>query len=87
MVTQAAVIFTAIWTNAGGTHFGAALGWTVAFSLIGLFFQCLAFMALDAVTPGSLGDEVCTPGPVTPLARLAAANVVAVGLIVIASIA
>lgn len=86
MIAQAAIIFTAIYTNARGTDFWAALGWTVAFSIVGLLLQTVAFIALDKFTPGELGDEVCTPGPVIPLAKVAAANIAAVGLIVIASI-
>jgi hypothetical protein len=86
MIMQALIVLTAIWTNAHGTDFGEALGWTVAFSVIGLALQSAAFIALDAITPGNLGDEVCIPGPVVPLAKVAAANIVAVGLIVIAVI-
>lgn len=86
MIAQGAIIFTAIYTNARGTDFWAALGWTVAFSIIGLLLQTIAFIALDKFTPGDLGDEVCAPGPVIPLAKVAAANIAAVGLIVIASI-
>lgn len=87
MIMQGAIIFTAIWTNAHGTDLLSALGWTVAFSIIGLVLQTIAFFALDLVTPGKLGDEVCVAGPVVPLAMVTAANIVAIGLIVIASIA
>jgi hypothetical protein len=87
MIAQAAIIFTAIWTNAHGTDLWAALGWTVAFSVIGGFFQVVGFMVLDAVTHGNLGDEVCVEGPTAPLAKVAAANILAIGAIVIASIA
>jgi hypothetical protein len=86
MIMQSLIVLTAIWTNAHGTDLGQALGWTVAFSVIGLVLQSAAFIALDAITPGNLGDEVCIPGPVVPLAKVAAANIVAVGLIVVAVI-
>lgn len=86
MIMQAAIIFTAVWTNAHGTDLGAALGWTVAFSLIGLFLQSVAFVVLDALTPGNLSDEVCAPGRATPLAWVTAANIVAVGIVVISVI-
>ncbi len=86
MIMQALIIFTSIWTNAHGTDFLPALGWSIFFSLIGLVFQTIAFMALDAVTPGILSDEICAPGKLRPLAILTAANVVAVGVVVIAVI-
>ncbi len=86
MLMQGGIIFTSIWTNAHGTDFWAALGWTAVFSVLGLILQTVAFFALDLLTPGKLSDEVCAPGPISPLAMVAAANVVAIGLIVIASI-
>ncbi len=86
MIMQAFITFTAVWTNAHGDSFGAALGWSVFFSLVGLVFQTIAFYALDLVTPGKLSDEVCAPGKLKPIACVAAANVVAVGVIVIAVI-
>lgn len=86
MVTQGAIIFTAIWTNASST-FGAALAWTVAFSAVGVLLQTAAWRLVDLVTPGSLGEEVTEPGTVKPLAQVCAGVMVAVALIVIASIA
>lgn len=86
MLAQGAIIYTAIVTNSHGTDFGEALGWTVAFSIIGLALQSVAFIVLDALTPGNLGDEVCEPGPANALAKVASANIIAIGLIVIASI-
>lgn len=87
LLVQGAIIFTAIWTNAHGTDIWSALGWTVAFSIVGLALQVVGFFALDLATPGRLGDEICEPGPVLPVAMVSAALVVAIGLVVIASIA
>lgn len=86
MIMQGAIVFTAIWTNGHGQDLGAALGWSAAFSVIGLALQTVAFIVLDAITPGNLSDEICAPGRVVPLAYVTAANIVAVGLIVISVI-
>jgi hypothetical protein len=86
MVAQGAIVFTAIWTNAGSS-LGAALGWTVAFSVLGVLLQSLAWRLVDVVTPGTLGEEVTVRGPVMPLAAVSAGVIVAVCLVVIASIA
>ena len=45
------------------------------------------FFAIEAITPGSLRTIVTEPGPVRPLAYVAAAVAVSVGAIVCASIA
>lgn len=86
MLVQGVVIWRALWTNAVGTDLSDAIAWSIFFSLVALAFQTVAFYVLDFLTPGKLADEVCAPGPVTPLAVVAAANIVAVGLIVTAVI-
>ncbi|WP_418277107.1 DUF350 domain-containing protein [Isoptericola jiangsuensis] len=86
MVAQGLIVFTAIWTNADSA-FGTALAWTVAFSLVGVLLQALAWRLVDAVTPGTLGEEVTIPGAVAPLAAVSAGVIVAVSLVVVASIA
>jgi hypothetical protein len=86
MVAQGAIVFTAIWANAASA-LGAALAWTVAFSVLGVLLQSLAWRLVDAVTPGSLGEEVTVRGPVVPLAGVSAGVIVAVALVVVASIA
>lgn len=86
MVAQGAIVFTAIWSNADSA-FGAALAWTVAFSVLGVLLQSLAWRLVDLVTPGTLGEEVTAPGPVAPLAGVSAGVIVAVALVVVASIA
>src|SRR4051794_32537694 len=77
MLAQAAIIFTAIWTN-GDSSFGHAYVSTVLFGLLGLVLLTVAFVVLDVLTPGRLGDAVIEPGRVTPLARLTAAALVSI---------
>jgi hypothetical protein len=86
LLSTALVLFTAIWTN-GETAFGWALGWTVAFGLLGIALNTVMFLAVEVLTPGSLGDAVCRPGPVVPLATVAAAAALASSAVVCASIA
>jgi hypothetical protein len=86
LVSNAAVLFTAIWTN-GETSLGWALGWTVAFGVVGIVLNTIMFFAIEAITPGSLRTIVTEPGPVRPLAYVAASVAVSVGAIVCASIA
>lgn len=86
MVAQGAIIFTAIWTNAS-SGFGDALVWTLAFSVLGVLLQTAAWRLVDLVTPGNLGEEICVAGETQPLAKVTSGVVVAVALVVIASIA
>ena len=86
LVSNAAVLFTAIWTN-GATSLGWALGWTVSFGVAGIALNTLMFFAVEAITPGNLRQIVTEPGPVRPLAHVAAAVALSVGAIVCASIA
>lgn len=85
-VSNALVLFTAIWTN-GQTDLGTALLWTVAFGALGIVLNTVMFLVVEALTPGRLREIVCTPGPVRPLAVLAAAASLSVAGIVCASIA
>ncbi|WP_104105128.1 DUF350 domain-containing protein [Nocardioides sp. 616] len=86
MVSNALVLFTAIWTN-GATDLGWALAWTVSFAILGVALNAAMLFAIDAVTPGNLRQIVTEPGPVRPLAWLAAASALSVAAIVCASIA
>lgn len=85
-ISNALVLFTAIWTN-GQTDLGTALLWTVAFGALGIVLNTVMFLVVEALTPGRLREIVCTPGPVRPLAVLAAAASLSVAAIVCASIA
>jgi uncharacterized membrane protein YjfL (UPF0719 family) len=86
MVSNALVLFTAIWTN-GETDLGWALGWTVSFGVLGVLLNALMLFVIDLVTPGNLRQVICEPGPVRPLAYVAAATSLSVAAIVCASIA
>ena len=90
LLSNAAVLFTAIWTNGEtslGWALGWALGWTVSFGIVGIALNTLMFFAVEAMTPGDLRRIVTEPGPVRPLAYVAAAAAISVGAIVCASIA
>ena len=82
LVSNAAVLFTAIWTN-GAT----SLGWTVSFGALGIALNALMFFAVEVITPGNLRRIITEPGPVRPLAYVAASVALSVGAIVCASIA
>jgi len=86
LVGTGAIVFTAIWTN-GETSLGEALLWTVVFGVVGILVNTVMLLAVDAVTPGRLGEIVCTPGPAVPLAYVTAAAAIAVSAVVCASIA
>lgn len=86
MLSNALVLFTAIWTN-GETDLGWALGWTVSFGVLGVLLNALMLFVIDLVTPGDLRQVICEPGPVRPLAYVAAATSLSVAAIVCASIA
>jgi hypothetical protein len=86
LIGTGAIVFTAIWTN-GETSLGSALLWTVVFGLLGIVVNTLMLVAVDLVTPGRLGEIVCTPGDAVPLAYVTAAAAIAVSAVVCASIA
>ncbi len=86
LISNALVLFTAIWTN-GQTSLGVALTWTLAFGVLGIALNTVVFFAVEALTPGRLREIVCAPGPVRPLAMVAAAASLSVAAIVCASIA
>ncbi|GAA4963512.1 DUF350 domain-containing protein [Kineococcus glutinatus] len=78
------VVFAAIWTNAEA-GFGAALGWTVAFGLLGVVLQALAGVALEVLTPGRTRD-LLVERELHPASLVVAAAQLAVSLVVVASI-
>ena len=55
----ALIVFTAIFTSYDS--FGEGLASTLIFGLIGIAIMGLAFLVLDWMTPGKLGDVICTP--------------------------
>jgi uncharacterized membrane protein YjfL (UPF0719 family) len=81
---QGAVVFAAIWTNAT-SGFGLALLYTVVFGVLGVLLQAVAFLVLDLITPGKLGEHV-TEVPFHPASLVLGAVQLAVAAIVVASI-
>ncbi|GAA0813513.1 hypothetical protein Sya03_56160 [Spirilliplanes yamanashiensis] len=80
----AAIVFTAIFTSYDS--FAQGLASTVLFGLIGIAIMGLGFLVLDWLTPGKLGEVICTPEP-HPGARVSAAAHFGAALIVCACIA
>ncbi|MEH0842244.1 DUF350 domain-containing protein [Micromonospora sp. CPCC 205711] len=80
----AGIVFTAILTSY--SDFGKGLASTVIFGLIGLGIMALAFFVLDMLTPGRLGEIICSDEP-HPAARVSAATHFGAALIVCACIA
>ena len=81
---QGAIAFASIWTNAT-SGFGTALGYTVVFGLVGIALQVVAFVVLDLLTPGKLGQHV-TEVAFHPASLVLGAVQLAVAGIVVASI-
>ena len=81
---QGAVIFAAIWTNAT-SGFGTALLYTVVFGILGVVLQAVAFLLLDLLTPGKLGEHLME-APFHPASLVSAAAQLAVAAIIVASI-
>ena len=54
---QGAIVFASIWTNAT-SGFGLALLYTVVFGVLGVVLQAVAFLVLDLISPGKLGEHL-----------------------------
>ena len=81
---QGAIIFSSIWTNAT-SGFGQALLYTVVFGVLGVVLQAVAFVALDVLIPGTLGQHLMEPA-FHPASLVSAAVQLAVSAIIVASI-
>jgi uncharacterized membrane protein YjfL (UPF0719 family) len=81
---QGAIVFATIWTNAT-SGFGRALLYTVVFGVLGVLLQAVAFLVLDLITPGRLGEHLMQPG-FHPASLVSAAAQLAVAVIIVASI-
>ena len=81
---QGAIVFASIWTNATN-GFGKALLYTVVFGVLGVVLQAVAFVALDALIPGRLGQHLMEPD-FHPASLISAAVQLAVAAIIVASI-
>jgi hypothetical protein len=80
----ALIVFTSIFTSYDS--FGKGLASTAIFGLIGIGLMGLAFLALDWLTPGKLGDMIAEIEP-HPAAKVVAATHFGAALIVCACIA
>ncbi|HEY0697173.1 MAG TPA: DUF350 domain-containing protein [Micromonospora sp.] len=80
----AGIVFTAILTSY--SDFGKGLASTAIFGLIGILIMGLAFLVLDWLTPGKLGEIICVDEP-HPAAKVSAATHFGAALIVCACIA
>jgi uncharacterized membrane protein YjfL (UPF0719 family) len=80
----AVIVFTAIITSYA--DFGQGLASTVLFGILGIILMGVAFLVLDMLTPGNLGEIICDEQP-HPAARVSAASHFGVALIVAACIA
>ena len=84
LLAVAAVTTTAIMTSeddlAGGLLSAGAYG------LLGIGLQALAFIVIDKMTPGDLGEIVCRPEP-EPAVWVTVATQLAVGAVAAAAIA
>jgi uncharacterized membrane protein YjfL (UPF0719 family) len=80
----ALIVFVAIWTSY--SDFGQGIASTIIFGVLGLVLMGVAFLVLDVLTPGKLGEIVCDDQP-HPAARVSAASHFGVALIVAACIA
>ncbi|MFJ5542579.1 DUF350 domain-containing protein [Micromonospora chalcea] len=80
----AGIVFTAVLTSY--SSFTKGLASTVVFGLVGLLVMALAFLVLDLLTPGRLGDVTAAEEP-HPAAKVSAATHFGAALIVCACIA
>jgi hypothetical protein len=80
----AMIVFTAVFTSYDS--FTQGLASTALFGLIGIGIMGLGFLVLDWLTPGKLGEVICTPDR-HPGATVSAAAHIGAALIVCACIA
>jgi len=78
------IVFTAIFTSYD--DFAQGLASTVLFGVLGIGVMAFAFLVLDWLTPGKLGEVICTPEN-HPGALVSAASHFGAALIICACIA
>lgn len=83
LIAVGAIVTTAI-SSADGS-LGEGLAETAAYGGVGVLMLALAFLVVDLITPGKLGDVVVGEGE-RPAAWLTAAALLSVGAIVAAAI-
>ena len=84
LIAVGGIVTTAIASADGSL--GEGLAETAAYGGVGILLMALAFVVVDLVTPGRLGEAVTQPGDHQPAAWMTAAAMLAVGAIVAASI-
>ena len=81
---QGAIVFASIWIS-GTSGFGTALLYTVVFGVLGVLLQAVAFVVLDLISPGRLGEHLVEKD-FHPASLVSAAVQLAVAAIIVASI-
>jgi len=81
---QGVIVFASIWISAT-SGFGEALLYTVVFGILGVALQAVAFLVLDLITPGRLGEHLVDK-EFHPACLVSAAVQLAVAAIIVASI-
>lgn len=84
MLAIGIIVTSAIIASEG--DLGEGLARSFGFGLVGIVLLGVAFVVIDLVTPGKLGDSVMSEAEHEPLAWLTAATLVSVGGIVAAAL-
>jgi uncharacterized membrane protein YjfL (UPF0719 family) len=84
MLAVGIIVTSAIIASDGDLEKG--LGQSAGFGLVGIILLGVAFIAIDVLTPGKLGDIVMGEEGHEPMARVTGAALVSVGAIVAAAI-
>ena len=83
LIAIGAIVATAIATS--DDRLGEGLAESAGFGLLGILLLAIAFVVVDAITPGRLGETVTEEGD-QPAAMMTAAAMLSVGAIVAAPI-
>ncbi|MGV9413739.1 DUF350 domain-containing protein [Nocardia sp. NPDC003693] len=78
------IVAMAIWTSEGSI--GRGLTASLVYGLIGLFVMAIAFVLLDLLTPGKLGELLVEGEGLNPAVWVSAATHIAVALVVAAGL-
>jgi len=84
LVSVAIIVVSAIHASAGSLLEG--LGQAAGFGMLGIALLAIAFVVIDLITPGKLGESVMGRGGHEPMVLVTSAALVAVGAIVAAAI-
>ncbi|MEU0542641.1 DUF350 domain-containing protein [Nocardia sp. NPDC005978] len=84
VLSMGIIVAMAIWTSEGSI--GRGLTASVVYGLIGLFVMAIAFVLLDLLTPGKLGELLVSGEGLNPAVWVSAATHIAVALVVAAGL-